>query len=196
MIDTGYSHVDHGKALAEMYGVSNWHCARVVLGECGVTPEDVTSVLITHAHFDHMGSMDEFPRATFYIQKRELEKWVWSLTLGPEFGFLVGAVDPGDILKAVDRARNGRWYASTATREDLLPGIDVHLAADTHTFGSMYVRLRNDGAANSHDAWVFAGDNIYTYDNLTGLDPANPQIVPIGFAVGSSPTSSSTPRRC
>jgi hypothetical protein len=70
-------------------------------------------------------------------------------------------------------------------KEDVLPGIDVHLAADTHTFGSMYVTVRNDGARNSNDTWIFAGDLIYTYDNLSGLDEANPQIVPIGLAVGS-----------
>ena len=26
---------------------------------------------------------------------------------------------------------------------------------------------------------------VYTYDNLTGLDPKDPQLVPIGLAVGS-----------
>ena len=59
-------------------------------------------------------------------------------------------------------------------RDDVLPGIDLRLAADTHTFGSMYVTVRNDGARESQDAWVFAGDNVYTYDNLTGLDPNDP----------------------
>src|SRR5262249_37756944 len=31
----------------------------------------------------------------------------------------------------------------------------------------------------------FAGDLLYTYDNLTGLDKNNPEFVPIGLAVGS-----------
>jgi hypothetical protein len=49
----------------------------------------------------------------------------------------------------------------------------------------MYVTVRNDGARNSQDVWIFAGDLLYTYDNLTGLDKEAPQIVPIGLAVGS-----------
>ena len=49
----------------------------------------------------------------------------------------------------------------------------------------MYVTVRNDGARNSQDTWIFAGDLLYTYDNLTGLDKDNPQFVPIGLAVGS-----------
>jgi glyoxylase-like metal-dependent hydrolase (beta-lactamase superfamily II) len=185
LIDTGYDHVNHGKMLAELYGVTNFHPPADVLSECGVSPKDVTTVFITHAHFDHMGAIDHFPNARFYVQKREIDKFVWALTLGPEYRFLVGAVDPGDIAKAVELARQGRMILIDGDREDVLPGIDVHLAADTHTFGSMYVTVRNDGARNSKDTWIFAGDLIYTYDNLSGLDEADPQIVPIGLAVGS-----------
>ncbi len=185
LIDTGYDHVAFGKALADAYGVYNYHGPREVLAECGVTPEEITSVLITHAHFDHMGSIDQFPNAKFYIQQRELDKWVWALTLGKEYRFLTGGGDPADIVKAVEAARQGRMICIDGDRDDVLPGIDVRLAADTHTYGSMYVTVRNDGARNSQDAWVFAGDLIYTWDNLTGLDPAEPAIVPIGLAVGS-----------
>jgi N-acyl homoserine lactone hydrolase len=185
LIDTGYDHVAFGKALADSYGVSNFRHPVQVLEEVGVRAEDVTTIFITHAHFDHMGALDYFPNAKFYIQQRELEKWVWSLTLGPEFRFLVGGTDPADIAKAVELARQGRMITIDGDREDVLPGIDVRLAADTHTYGSMYITVRNDGARNSEDTWIFAGDLIYTYDNLTGLDPDSPQIIPIGLAVGS-----------
>ena len=185
LIDTGYNHEAFGKALADSYGVSNYHGPHEVMAEIGIRPEDVTQVFITHAHFDHMGSIDKFPNARFYVQRRELEQWAWALTLGPEYRFLVGGADPADILKATEAAREGRMELIDGDREDVLPGIDVHLAADTHTYGSMYVSIRNDGARQSQDTWVFAGDLIYTYDNLTGLDPAAPQILPIGLAVGS-----------
>jgi glyoxylase-like metal-dependent hydrolase (beta-lactamase superfamily II) len=185
LVDTGYDHKEYGKYLADLYGVSNWHPVDEVLAECGVTAADVTTVLITHAHFDHMGGLDLFPNAKFYIQKRELDKWVWALTLGPEFRFLVGAADPADIMKAVRLAREGRMICVEGDLEDVLPGIDLHLAADTHTYGSMYVTVRNDGARQSQDSFILAGDLIYTYDNLTGLDPDDRQFVPIGLAVGS-----------
>ncbi|CDX51206.1 Zn-dependent hydrolase, glyoxylase [Mesorhizobium plurifarium] len=185
LIDTGYDHVAYGEQLATAYGVSNYHGPQAVLAECGVKPEDVTSVFITHAHFDHMGAMHLFPNAKFYVQKSELDKWVWALTLGPEYRFLVGGGDPADIVRAVEAAKEGRMICIDGDQENVLPGIDVHLAADTHTYGSMYVTIRNDGTSGGEDRWIFAGDLIYTYDNLTGLDPAAPQIVPIGLAVGS-----------
>ena len=185
LVDTGYDHKEYGKYLADLYGVSNYHPPHEVLAECGVTPADVTQVFITHGHFDHMGALDLFPNARFYVQKREIDKWLWAQTLGPEFSFILGAVDAADIMKAVRLAKEGRLTQIDGDREDVLPGIDVHLAADTHTYGSMYVTIRNDGARNSKDTWIFAGDLIYTYDNLTGLDKNNRQIVPIGLAVGS-----------
>jgi len=37
----------------------------------GVQPEQVTDIVISHAHWDHMGGIDLFPHATVWIQKEE-----------------------------------------------------------------------------------------------------------------------------
>ena len=94
LVDVGYNHKDYGAVMAESFGVENWHPSSTVLAECGVTPADVSHVLITHAHFDHMGATDDFPHATFYVQERELSKWVWAMSLGRRFRWLMGATDP------------------------------------------------------------------------------------------------------
>jgi glyoxylase-like metal-dependent hydrolase (beta-lactamase superfamily II) len=176
LVDVGYNHRDYGAVLATMYGASNWHPPREVLAECGVTPEDVDSIFLTHAHFDHMGNIEDFPRATFYIQERELSKWVWAMSLERRYRWLMLGVDPGDILRTVDLARQGRLVCVNGDREDVLPGIDLRAAFDTHTWGSMFVKVEN---------WVLAGDLIYTRENLEGFEPADPQYIPIGFASGS-----------
>jgi glyoxylase-like metal-dependent hydrolase (beta-lactamase superfamily II) len=46
----------------------------------GVKPEEVTDVVISHAHWDHMGGLDLFPKANVWIQKEEyryytMEAW-------------------------------------------------------------------------------------------------------------------------
>jgi len=50
----------------------------------------------------------------------------------------------------------------------VLPGIDVHAALDSHTWGCMYVRVRNDGKPDSADSFVFAGPEtcVYAMENL------------------------------
>jgi N-acyl homoserine lactone hydrolase len=188
MVDVGYNHKAYGEVLANTFGVRGWHAPREVLAECGVTPEDVDSIFITHAHFDHMGNIEDFPKAMFYMQEQELTKWVWAMALERRFRWLMLGIDPGDILRAVDLARQGRLVCVEGDRENVLPGIDVTAAFDTHTWGSMFVTVRNDPAPRTENRWVFAGDLVYTRENLRGDDPdttKDPLYVPVGLATGS-----------
>lgn len=185
MVDVGYNDKDYGAVMAKNFGVENWHAPAPVLGACGVKPEEVEHIFISHAHFDHMGNTDAFPNATFYIQEKELSKWVWAMSLDRRFRWLMLATDPGDVMRVVDLARQGRLVTIDGGRADVLPGIDLHAAFDTHTWGSMYVHVRNDGQTNSHDSWVLAGDLVYSFENVRGADANDPQYIPIGLAVGS-----------
>jgi glyoxylase-like metal-dependent hydrolase (beta-lactamase superfamily II) len=179
LVDVGYNHKEYGAVLAQMYGARDWRSPREVLAEIDITPEEVTHAFLTHAHFDHMGNIEDFPNATFYIQERELSKWIWAMSLERRFRWIMGGVDPADIMRCVDLARNGRLVCLEGDRENVLPGIDLRAAPDTHTWGSMWVHLRNDLSANTSNSWVFAGDLVYKQENM------HPEIVPIGFAMGS-----------
>jgi N-acyl homoserine lactone hydrolase len=185
MVDVGYNNKDYGGAMATKFGVENWHSPRAVLAECQVTPEQISTVFITHAHFDHLGGTDEFPNATFYIQEKELSKWVWAMSMGHKFSWLMGATDPGDLMRAVGLARDGRLQVIDGDREDVLPGIDLHAAFDSHTWGSMFVNVRNDGKRDSADSWVLAGDLVYCFENLSGRPEGDGHYIPVGLAVGS-----------
>ncbi|WP_198971825.1 N-acyl homoserine lactonase family protein [Xylophilus sp. ASV27] len=189
MIDVGYNHKEYGAFLGDKFGVENWRSPRTVLAEVGLTPEDVDSVFITHAHFDHLGNVEDFPNAKFYIQQRELSKWIWAMSLPDRMKWMMVAVDPSDILKAVDLARQGRLVCVDGDMEDVLPGVDLRAAFDSHTYGSMWISLRNDLAAQSSDRWALAGDLIYVYENLEGDGSAvglDKIYTPVGLAVGST----------
>ncbi len=92
----------------------------------GLAPDDVTDVVFTHLHFDHVGWATRkgsivFPNATYRCDERD-----WSHFVGP---------DPGATRKLSPlEARIKLWDASGP----LLPGIDV-LAAPGHTPGSTVV---------------------------------------------------------
>jgi glyoxylase-like metal-dependent hydrolase (beta-lactamase superfamily II) len=188
MVDVGYNHADFGATLAELYDTTDWHGPGQVLALCGLTPEDVDTVFITHAHFDHFGNVEAFPNARFYLAAREIERSVWALSLPERMNYLAASIDPGDLIKGTALARAGRLELLTGDREDVLPGIDLHLAPDTHSFESLWVHLRNDGRRPSSDGWVLAGDLVYAYENIGGTGTgaeAGESYRPVGFAMGS-----------
>ncbi|WP_284946541.1 N-acyl homoserine lactonase family protein [Acidisoma cladoniae] len=184
MVDVGYNEKDMGAVLARRFNVEAWQSPETILAQCGVTPEEVEHVFLSHAHFDHMGNTDAFPNAKFYLQEKELSKWVWAMALDQRFRWLNIATDPADVMRVVDLARQGRLVCLDGDAKDVLPGIDCTAAYDTHTWGSMFVTVRNDTSGG--DNWVLAGDLVYSFENLTGQDPkAPPMYVPVGLGVGS-----------
>jgi glyoxylase-like metal-dependent hydrolase (beta-lactamase superfamily II) len=59
------------------------------------------------------------------------------------------------------------------------------LAEDSHTPGSQFVVVRNDGKKASDDSYVYTGDLVYRHENLHGGTPEDPYFIPVGLAVGS-----------
>ena len=180
LIDTGFMREGNGEVMAETFGIAEWISPLAQLERLGVRAEDVTDIVLTHAHYDHMGSIEQFPNAHLYIQKSELLRWIEAMALPARFGFLTAALDSEDIHSALEAADEHRLTLLDGDREDVLPGIDVVLGADSHTFGSQYVVVDTAGRGRV----VVAGDCAYSYANLTGLDGSGVYI-PLGFGVGS-----------
>ena len=42
------------------------------LASAGARPEEITTVILTHLHYDHAGNNQLFPKARFYVQREEL----------------------------------------------------------------------------------------------------------------------------
>ena len=183
MVDVGFENSAYGGELATQFGVTAWQPPSVVLGEIGVSPEDIDTVIVTHAHFDHFGNVAAFPNATFYLQERELTKWVWAMTLPPEQQFFTIGIDPNDVLRGVELAKNGRLRTIDGDRAELLPGINVWAAHDTHTFGCMFVEVQ---AGDDEDTkFILAGDNVYAYENIEGID-GDKLIRPVGLSINTA----------
>lgn len=73
LVDTGFGFAAGGPGVA----------IRDILVECGVSAEDVTSVVITHCHGDHIGGLlhdgaAAFPRAELVIAETERSYWLGS----------------------------------------------------------------------------------------------------------------------
>jgi glyoxylase-like metal-dependent hydrolase (beta-lactamase superfamily II) len=126
------------------------------LGGAGVKPEEVTDIIISHAHWDHMGGIDLFPRATVWIQKEEFAYYTGAAW---QAGGQHGGIDPEDVAALVRLNTEGRVRLVDGDNVEMLPGIRGYTGA-RHTYASQYIRVEGNAA------FVLASDNCYLYRNL------------------------------
>jgi N-acyl homoserine lactone hydrolase len=179
VVDTGFKTDPRGLADATGYGVADPHGPEELLQMVGIEPADVDTVLLTHAHWDHMGDLEAFPNATVYLQERELSSWLRAVALPKRLAWLAGGISHRDFDELLRRMRAGQVNLIDGPVADVLPGIDLLPSFDTHTWGHQHVLVRTRSGP-----WVATGDAVFTYANLEGEDGQG-AYVPIGQAVGS-----------
>lgn len=162
LVDTGFLNEGSGAEFSKKFGIPEWISPVRMLEEMGVTAEAVTDIIISHAHFDHMGSISAFPKARIYLQKKEWLSWNEAIALPPQYGFLTAIINPDDMRSAFDAAVEHRLVLIDGDRDNLIPGIHVRLG-EGHTLGQQFVIIET-----ARGRLVAAGDCIYSRLNLTG----------------------------
>ena len=128
----------------------------------GVKPEDITDVVISHAHWDHMGGIDLFPHANIWIQKEEFRYYTAEAW---QPGGNRGGIDPDDVQQLVRLNTEGRLRLVDGDNVEIFPGIRAYTGA-RHTFASQYLGV--DG----NPSFVLASDSVYLYRNLAEHKPS------------------------
>ena len=154
--------------------IRRWHPVDYILpsdavAKAGVKPEDVTDLIISHVHWDHLGGIDLFPNATIWIQRDEFDHHLDSA--GTVKDRMIDAPD-AQILARLARA--GRVRLIDGDAKEIIPGITVYTGGK-HTYASQYAAVRS-----AVGTIVVASDNMYLYENLAEhvpiaqtLDPAS-----------------------
>jgi glyoxylase-like metal-dependent hydrolase (beta-lactamase superfamily II) len=123
----------------------------------GVQPEAVTDIVISHAHWDHLGGIDLFPKANVWIQKEEYRYYT---TDAWQPGGDHGGIDPEDVKLLLQLNTEGRLHLVNGDDVEILPGIRAYTGS-RHTYASQYLRVEG------HPPFVLASDNCYFYLNLS-----------------------------
>ncbi|WP_027035668.1 N-acyl homoserine lactonase family protein [Mesorhizobium ciceri] len=178
LVDTGFMKDETGPNFSDKFGIPWWISPVRMLAELGLAPGDITDIIVSHAHFDHMGSIDQFPNARLYLQKQELLSWHEAMALPPQYGYLTAIIDPDDLRAAFDASVEHRLTLVDGDRDDLLPGIHVRLGQG-HTMGQQFVIVET-----SRGRIVLSGDCVYSSRQITG-HKHDGVYQPLNNAVGS-----------
>jgi glyoxylase-like metal-dependent hydrolase (beta-lactamase superfamily II) len=119
----------------------------------GVDPAAVGTVVLTHLHFDHIGTVANFPEAQYIIQRREWNFWHGELGSSPP----MRAHTDGTALDHLDEAMRAARVRLVDGREAIDDGVELWLAPG-HTPGQQIVIV--------DDAVVLASDAAHLYDEL------------------------------
>lgn len=152
LFDSGF----HRERWLKQWNVADYLRPDEAVQQAGVKPEEVTDIVISHAHWDHMGGIDLFPKATVWIQKDEYRYYTGDAW---QSGGQHGGIDPDDIQQLVKLNTEGRLKLIDGDNVEILPGIRVFVGS-RHTYASQYLRV--DGKP----PFVLASDNVYFYRNL------------------------------
>ena len=152
LFDSGF----HRARWFEEWAIENYLRPDEAVRMAGVAPSDVTDIVISHAHWDHMGGIDLFPGATVWIQEDEYRYYTGDAW---QPGGSNGGIDPDDVEALVRINTDGRLRLVGGDNVEILPGLRVFTGA-RHTFQSQYLLV--EGEPN----YVLASDNVYLYRNL------------------------------
>lgn len=156
LVDTGY---DTNEATARGRPIRQEPLE--ALAPLGLTPQDITQVIVTHLHYDHAGGLHLFPNAKLHMQAAEM-----AYATGPCMchDVLRMPFSAGHICEAVKRLFSGQVLFHEGDSE-VADGVTVHCIGG-HSRGLQAVRVRTSAG------WlVLASDAAHFYENLSARKP-------------------------
>jgi glyoxylase-like metal-dependent hydrolase (beta-lactamase superfamily II) len=140
--------------------VSRWHATDFIppsdaIAKLGIKPEDVTDVIVSHVHWDHLDGIDLFPRAKVWIQREEFDHHLDSSGVVKD-----RAIDAADAKILAGIAHEGRVMLVEGDGKEIIPGITVYTGGK-HTFASQFATV-----TTAAGTVVLASDNAYLYENF------------------------------
>jgi glyoxylase-like metal-dependent hydrolase (beta-lactamase superfamily II) len=117
VVDTGFTAEVAAKRKREYI-----RTPKAGLALMGVRAEEVKDVVVTHMHYDHVGTFFDFPNATFHIQDDEMQFVTGRMMRHKRFAH---SVEVSDVIGMVQALFGGR-LAFHRGADELAPGITLH----------------------------------------------------------------------
>ena len=151
LFDAGF----HGEQYIAQWKPKDYVRPDAALAPLKVAAADVTDIIVSHVHWDHLDGASLFPRARVWIQQGEFDYYVDENGKPRNRG-----IDARGAALLADLRRAGRLQLVDGDAREILPGITVYTGG-RHTYASQHVGVRT-----AHGVVVLASDNVYLYENL------------------------------
>jgi glyoxylase-like metal-dependent hydrolase (beta-lactamase superfamily II) len=156
LVDTGFD-----KKEATARGRHLDHEPIDILGRIGIKPEHIHDTVITHLHFDHAGTMHQFPHGKFHLQEAEMAyatgKCMCEASMKVPF-------TADHVCEMVKNVYSGRVQFHDGDGE-IAPGITVHKSPG-HSKGIQALRVMT-----ANGPVVLASDVAHFYENIEQRRP-------------------------
>jgi glyoxylase-like metal-dependent hydrolase (beta-lactamase superfamily II) len=136
-------------------------CPAESLRLVGLDPATIEDVVLSHLHYDHVGTFAQFPRATFHLQEPEMH---YACGRHMRFPRLAHSFEPDDIAGIV-KLNFGRRVRMYNGRVELAPGIALHLVRG-HSAGLQCMTVET-----ARGRIVLASDVTHFYENMESGRP-------------------------
>ena len=152
LFDSGF----HRQRWFKQWPIKNFLRPDEAVKLAGVPPDKISDVVISHAHWDHLGGIDLFPKAAVWIQEEEFRYYTGEAW---QPGGDHGGIDSDYIQYLVRLNTEGRLHLVKGDDVELFPGIRAFTGGH-HTYAAQYLFVEGS------PGFVLASDNAYLYRNL------------------------------
>ncbi len=150
LVDAGFQRPD----LIARWKPTDYVRPDSAVARAGVSPFEVTDIIVSHIHWDHFDGASLFPNARIWIQREEVDHHIDGAG-----AVLDRAIDAPDAAMLASLRSGGRLGFVNGDAKEILPGITLYTGGK-HTFASQYARVNT-----AQGAVVIASDNLYLYEN-------------------------------
>jgi glyoxylase-like metal-dependent hydrolase (beta-lactamase superfamily II) len=133
-----------------------------VLPSLGIEVDDVTAIVISHAHWDHTGNIRQFPNAQLVMTEAEYTFWTSPLAGRAHFA----AHSEPDEIALLARARKEDRLTLFTGNYTVAPGVEL-TEVGGHTPGQLIAAVTApDGAPGSDATVILASDALHFYEEV------------------------------
>ncbi len=150
VVDTGFGHAEAARRDRKILCTPKEALARV-----GIDAAQVEDVVITHLHYDHAGTLSDFPAARFHLQESEMQFATGKWMLDDSERYAYSAEHVAEMVHHLFAKR----VVFHAEDGEVAPGVTVHRMAG-HTMGLQGVRV-----PTGRGALLLASDASHYYEH-------------------------------